>query len=209
MNHLTLSLCARTEQRRDKQSESIDSWARKCSAAGREQMQGLTRMQRARADAPPVSINEIARHQLDDVGLDGSSSTVLRSSSLSAPVRHSSSPAASTPHRAEPLGARLATAPLIAARCAAPTPPLLIAAPLLLCSSTISPLLQAPSKNLYVLQEQCRGGLLFLFLLFFFPICSFAPSLVFVFVLFFVFVRSLTTTRKTGPFRFALPQAFE
>ena len=64
MHHLTLSLRARTEQRRDKQSESIDSWARKCSAAGREQMQGLTRMQRARADAPPVSINEIARHQL-------------------------------------------------------------------------------------------------------------------------------------------------
>ena len=152
MHHPTLSLRARTEQRRDKQSEIIDSWARKCSAAGRVQMQGLTRMQRARADAPPVSINEIARHQLDDVGLDGSSSTVLRSSSLSAPVRHSSSPAASTPHRAEPLGARLATAPLIAARCAAPTPPLLIAAPLLLCSSTISP---PPSSDI---QKSVRSG---------------------------------------------------
>ena len=190
MHHLTLSLRARTEQRRDKQSESIDSWAHKCSAAGREQMQGLTRMQRARADAPPVSINEIARHQLDDVGLDGSSSTVLRSSSLSAPVRHSSSPAASTPHRVEPLGARLATAPFIAARCAAPTPPLLIAAPLLLCSSTISPLLQAPSKNLYVLQDSSAGGLLFLFLFFFFV---FVPSLLrlflFLFCFFFLFAR--------------------
>ena len=158
MHHLTLSLRARTEQRRDKQSESIDSWARKCSAAGREQMQGLTRMQWARADAPPVSINEIACHQLDDVGLDGSSSTVLRSSSLSAPVRHSSSPAASTPRRAEPLGARLATAPLIAARCAAPTPPLLIAAPLFLCSSTISPPpSSAIKKSVRSAGEQRRG----------------------------------------------------
>ena len=186
MHHLTLSLRARTEQRRDKQSESIDSWARKCSAAGREQMQGLTRMQRARADAPPVSINEIARHQLDDVGLDGSSSTVLRSSSLSAPVRHSSSPAASTPRRAEPLGARLATAPLIAARCAAPTPPLLIAAPLLLCSSTISPLLQAPSKNLYVLQDSSAVAVCcFCFFCFFFV---FVPSLLRLFLFLFCFL---------------------
>ena len=73
MHHPTLSLRARTEQRRDKQSEIIDSWARKCSAAGRVQMQGLTRMQRARADAPPVSspANELTCHQLDDVRLDG------------------------------------------------------------------------------------------------------------------------------------------
>ena len=131
----------------------------------------------------------LARHQLDDVRLDGSSSTVLRSSSLSAPIRHSSSPAASTPHRAEPLGARLANAPLIAARCAAPTPPLLIAAPLLLYSSTISPPPSSAIQKSVRSGEQCRGG----FVLFCFVLFVFVPSLT-------TPRHDDTTTGKTGPF---------
>ena len=119
-----------------------------------------------------------------------SSSKVLHSSSLSAPLRHSSSPAASPPQLAELLGARLAAAPLIAARCSGRRP---YAAPqhrratpraVRLLASTPSPQKSSRRRALWRNVRCCCC--------FVFCICSFADDAV-----------------VTGPFRFALPQAFE